>query len=160
MKFCKTCSQEKDEGEFGINKAMKDGRNSKCRRCVSLTRNISPEAREKGRLALQRQRELNPQVFKERVERSIAKDREKNRALRAAASRRYTQRHKDKIKTRSLSKRLRDKGALPKQPCVFCAARRVAIHHPDYNDPLNVLWLCCSHHAAWHRIFVPEEIHI
>jgi hypothetical protein len=25
-------------------------------------------------------------------------------------------------------------------------------HHPDYDQPLSVVWLCCAHHRAAHRI--------
>jgi hypothetical protein len=25
------------------------------------------------------------------------------------------------------------------------------MHHLDYDHPLDVMWLCRAHHAAWHR---------
>jgi len=52
-----------------------------------------------------------------------------------------------------------DKGTLIPQPCEECGydglnkngARGVHAHHPDYNHPLKIIWLCSRCHQAWHR---------
>lgn len=37
------------------------------------------------------------------------------------------------------------------QPCEICGdLKRVHGHHEDYSDPLNVIWLCPSHHMKAH----------
>lgn len=36
-----------------------------------------------------------------------------------------------------------------RKPC-FCGKKAQA-HHPDYTKPLDVIWLCSSHHAEEHR---------
>lgn len=41
-------------------------------------------------------------------------------------------------------------GRLIRQPCEVCGAVRVDAHHPDYNRPLDVCWLCRRHHRAIH----------
>lgn len=33
---------------------------------------------------------------------------------------------------------------------------RLEAHHPEYNKPLDILWLCAEHHRAWHRVFLAE----
>ncbi len=41
-------------------------------------------------------------------------------------------------------------GALEKQGCEVCGAARVDAHHDRYDEPLNVRWLCRSHHVKLH----------
>ena len=42
------------------------------------------------------------------------------------------------------------KGILVKQPCFICGEKSEA-HHPDYSRPLDVVWLCSSHHRQAHH---------
>ena len=48
---------------------------------------------------------------------------------------------------------LRD-GRLVRQPCEVCGERAQA-HHDDYSKPLEVRWLCTTHHAEWHKHNTP-----
>lgn len=41
-------------------------------------------------------------------------------------------------------------GQLQKQPCEVCGAKVVDAHHDRYDEPLNVRWLCRSHHTQLH----------
>jgi DNA-directed RNA polymerase subunit M/transcription elongation factor TFIIS len=42
---------------------------------------------------------------------------------------------------------------LKKGPCEVCSATEdIQAHHPDYTDPLNIVWLCKRCHAYLHRI--------
>ena len=43
-------------------------------------------------------------------------------------------------------------GRLSRRPCGVCGIERVDAHHDDYNQPLNVLWLCRKHHIARHKL--------
>lgn len=43
------------------------------------------------------------------------------------------------------------RGEIVKQPCEICGELKVAAHHPNYNKPLEVRWLCYQHHAQLHR---------
>ena len=45
-------------------------------------------------------------------------------------------------------------GKLTRQPCEVCGARAQA-HHDDYSKPLDVRWLCTTHHADWHKHNTP-----
>ena len=42
-------------------------------------------------------------------------------------------------------------GALEKQGCEVCGAVKVDAHHDRYDEPLNVRWLCRSHHVKLHH---------
>lgn len=42
-------------------------------------------------------------------------------------------------------------GKLTKQPCFVCGEIAEA-HHPDYSRPLDVVWLCASHHRQTHSM--------
>jgi hypothetical protein len=47
-------------------------------------------------------------------------------------------------------------GKLLKQPCEVCGksleiAKTAHAHHEDYNKPLEVIWLCRTHHAERHH---------
>ena len=42
-------------------------------------------------------------------------------------------------------------GILERQPCEVCGAEKSEAHHPDYDRPLEVQWLCRAHHRARHR---------
>lgn len=42
------------------------------------------------------------------------------------------------------------RGVLIRQPCEVCGAERVEAHHDDYSQPLNVRWLCPTHHREHH----------
>ena len=40
-------------------------------------------------------------------------------------------------------------GKIIRQPCIVCGEKAQA-HHPDYNKPLDVIWLCPFHHKNLH----------
>lgn len=42
-------------------------------------------------------------------------------------------------------------GRLIKKPCSVCGVtEKVEAHHPDYDYPLEVVWLCRQHHYEKH----------
>jgi hypothetical protein len=42
------------------------------------------------------------------------------------------------------------RGIVTKQPCEICGAAEVDGHHPDYDRPADVRWLCRRHHRQLH----------
>lgn len=43
-------------------------------------------------------------------------------------------------------------GRLTRQPCERCGStERVHAHHDDYSKPMDVMWLCPTHHGERHR---------
>lgn len=47
-------------------------------------------------------------------------------------------------------------GKLHRSPCEICGEQKAQAHHDDYSKPLDVRWLCTTHHAEWHRHNVPK----
>ena len=57
----------------------------------------------------------------------------------------------NKERARSLTfMAIKDK-KLIRKPCEVCGELKVEAHHPDYYEPLNVMWLCIKHHHEWHK---------
>lgn len=46
-------------------------------------------------------------------------------------------------------------GQLNRQPCEVCGVEKAHAHHDDYSKPLDVRWLCPTHHAEWHKHNTP-----
>lgn len=43
-------------------------------------------------------------------------------------------------------------GKIERYPCWICGATKVHGHHPDYDQPLDVVWLCPKHHKQAHEL--------
>lgn len=54
-----------------------------------------------------------------------------------------------RAKANALVNRATREGRLQKQPCFVCGGKALA-HHPDYDRPLDVVWLCQIHHKEVH----------
>jgi hypothetical protein len=47
-------------------------------------------------------------------------------------------------------------GNIKREPCAFCgASEHIHAHHRDYDEPLNVVWLCARCYHRLHALF-PE----
>jgi ribosomal protein S27AE len=42
-------------------------------------------------------------------------------------------------------------GVLRRKPCELCGDPEAMAHHDDYDRPLDVRWLCRSHHTLVHK---------
>ncbi len=121
MKTCRKCERSKPLGEFYRHKRMADGHLNFCMDCV--------------RKRVARHREKN-------VERIRAYDRD--RGFRVYDRKKVTARNAVKVAI--------DRGDLKVKPCERCGfALGVHAHHEDYDKPLEVVWLCRTHHAERHR---------
>ena len=47
--------------------------------------------------------------------------------------------------------RMLKNGLIERQPCAVCGKDNSQMHHPNYNEPLLIVWLCSDCHAALHR---------
>jgi len=139
LRKCTSCSATKTESAFYKNKGKTM---SSCKECVkSKVRAHYAENRERI-AAYERERAQRP----ERKAMVIEYQRKRiGTAERTARSR--------------VSNALRD-GRLVRQPCEVCqATARVQAHHDDYSKPLDVRWLCFTHHREHHGQTVTAATH-
>jgi len=74
------------------------------------------------------------------------------RAKYYASNKTDRERNKKSMKARAYSRVrfAKQKGQLIKKPCEVCGVEEADAHHDDYAKPLEVRWLCRSHHRQWH----------
>ena len=41
------------------------------------------------------------------------------------------------------------RGKIKKGSCLFCGDIKTQMHHPNYDEPLNIEWLCAKHHKQY-----------
>lgn len=134
MKKCFKCGDCKPLSEFYKHKKMADGHLNKCKTCA---RRDSTEHRDKNLdkvRAYDRDRAKNPH--------RIACNIENTRRYRINNRKRYSA-------NAAVAKAVKS-GAIQKLPCWVCGSDKVEGHHPDYDSPLDVVWLCAVHHREIH----------
>lgn len=57
----------------------------------------------------------------------------------------------EKVKARKRLYEAVRSGRLQRGPCEVCGTANVQAHHDDYNKPLEVRWLCATHHTEHHN---------
>lgn len=135
MKKCKKCGIEKAFEDFPKHKAMKDGLLSSCRKCYNITAKVY--------------RDKNKDYYRKYRKEYYASDRGKEIKNKCSAG--YRNRKRAYMKVWKLTENALLRGALKRQPCEVCGLERTHAHHVNYNEPLNVMWLCAIHHIEWHK---------
>lgn len=134
MKKCFKCNEEKHLSDFYKHSGMSDGHLNKCKECTK--KDVFEHRHGKGRekvIAYDRQRASLP-VRKEKAKIINTRWKEKY------PNRRFAQLELGKAVAR---------GEITPLPCFECGEKAEA-HHPDYDSPLDVIWLCPSHHKQLH----------
>lgn len=148
-KRCFKCQCEKPLDAFYKHSRMGDGHLNKCKECT------------KNDVSKHRQGNLERIRFYDRMRGAmphrLAARREYSKTPAGKSSHKRAlllskQKSPGKAKARfAVSNALRN-GRLTKLPCLVCGAEKVEGHHPDYSRPLDVVWLCQSHHKQAHAI--------
>lgn len=134
-KACKVCLVTKPLSEFYKHPKMADGHLGKCKECQkaasSKARNADPE----------RYREYDRQRGKlpHRIALAIAQ----TKKWRAEDARR--------MKCHNAVARALKSGKIEPLPCFVCGNENSNAHHPSYDLPLDVVWLCAVHHKECHK---------
>lgn len=131
MKECFKCGEEKPLSAFYRHKGMLDGRLNKCIECAK--RDVSQH------------RAAN-------IEKIRAYDRGRGNRQPPEYMRQWRMKSPEKYRAHmKLNNELRA-GNMTKKPCEVCGSDdRVHGHHDDYSRPLDVRWLCASHHSEAHK---------
>ena len=131
--FCKHCASEKLESDFyACNKA-------KCKECIKASVRLHRSENLSRIREYDRLRASQPHRVANNFKQSQSWRREFPNRARAQSAVQYALK----------------KGRLKKLPCLVCGEKAVA-HHPDYDRPLDVVWLCQSHHKQTHALVESE----
>lgn len=136
-KVCFKCKQEKHLSDFYNHKRMADGHLNKCKECAKAD------------------------VMKHRID-NIEKIREYDRGRGSRKTiiyqREYRRNNSVKTIARQRAGRAIKSGEITKKPCEVCGAKeRIEMHHEDYHNPLDVVFLCSIHHKRAHGIGLGYE---
>ena len=153
MKRCSKCAIEKKEDCFWVRNNRKSGVNSECKECAKKRRtnkykeNIK-ESRVKRKIYYEKNRE---KLCKSQIESQKGNTR----------YRKYQNKYLiDKVKSgdkkfiarRIIFMALKAKMIERPEFCSSCMKEeKLEGHHPDYNKPLEVIWLCVPCHRDLHK---------
>lgn len=152
MKKCKNCLTELPFNFFYKHAQMKDGFLNTCIECVKTRVKVhrANNLEEIKRYDRLRGRTLHRKL---KVKEYADKNREKINEIK----RQWGKRNRIKTRAHLAVGRAIKKGALQKRCCEVCSNEKVEAHHPDYAEPLKVVWLCRKHHGEIHRQYKDEE---
>ncbi len=135
-KQCRQCGEYLPLAEFYRHSQMADGHLNKCMDCVKARVSRHRRANDSVR-EYDRQRALNPE----------------RTALRNNVSERYRIENPHRVNASTKVRRAILSGKMEKEPCAFCGRTdNIHAHHPDYDKPLDVVWLCVQCHRRLHAI--------
>lgn len=71
---------------------------------------------------------------------------------RAKAMRKYRNDPKLRVRhlARDITKKAINSGKIKRGRCIVCKIPNAQAHHEDYSKPLQITWLCASHHRQHH----------
>lgn len=132
LRLCRTCKMVKEAGEFYASQP------ARCKACVCKRAADHRAANLDSVRAYDRERAKRPERMQHNTQ-TVAE-------WRAANPREYKAQN-------ALNNALRDGKVVRWPVCAVpeCHKRPVA-HHPDYDRPLDVVWLCQAHHKQAHAI--------
>lgn len=157
-KVCNGCQVSKPLDEFAVIATRKSGRGARCKECekerrrqyrlknpdkiraLALAYRASGKAKERNRVYTKR--------YPDRVKAWKRAWRVRDRGQ---TDRRYTRRHPEKYRAHVAVMMAVRSGKLLQQSCEVCGNSKAEAHHDDYSKPLDVRWLCCTHHREHHR---------
>lgn len=150
MKTCKRCNSLKPFCDFYTHSAMSDGRLNICIECTKQRVN---EHRSKN---IERIREYDRE--RGRTEERKKKAREVSRRYfkktNGKSQKAWIVRNPKKRKAHIVVGNAVRAGKLLKSPCQDCGNFTVEAHHPNYDKPLEVVWLCRSCHSLRHKKYL------
>jgi hypothetical protein len=127
-KTCRKCGKDKQLGEFYKDSSKKDGYQSLCKVC---------------HINFVRAYNLTP----------------KGKQAASKTKSNFAKKYPHRIKAKDKFNYEVKSGRLKRLPCSVCrATHNIQGHHEDYNNPLDVIWLCDAHHKNLHAARKKLEI--
>ena len=134
-KLCKTCLKTLPLDLFMKSKRCVGGHTHQCKSCQKLA---MKQYRVEHRLELR--------------EYDRIRDKQPHRAAHARqATKSWEVKYPERYKAHQVVAKAIISGKLKRLPCFVCGEKAEA-HHPDYDRPLDVVWLCRPHHKETHDL--------
>ena len=90
-------------------------------------------------------------------------DTQKAKMRRNESAKKWKADNKETVRAQAKTQTAIKYGRLKKMPCEACGEKNAEAHHCDYNEPMEVMWLCRRHHSEWHTnnkpIYVSKSGH-
>lgn len=131
IKKCFKCGEVKSLSDFYKHKQMKDGRVNKCKDCNKID-------------------VANHRI--ENIDRIRSYDRGRGNRQEPEYMKDWRESNPKKYKAHIMVNNQKRAGNISELPCEECGSLKVVAHHDDYDKPLNVRWMCQSHHKQWHEV--------
>jgi hypothetical protein len=141
MKPCIICKIEKPLEDFSKHSRMKDGHINKCKECCNIYSKQHRKDNPEYYSTYEKMRNLLPERKQAMVDRI----------------RKYRNNHPKRSSANQKLERAVNAGVITKLPCFICGGEEVVGHHSDYDRPLDVTWLCQTHHRQLHAEFARKE---
>lgn len=145
-KTCRNCNIDLPVAYFYVHPQMLDGCLNYCKTCVKTRvsqhrsdRIEEVQAYDRKRGRTEKRREL------------VKRYKTQNPGARKRAHEAWAARNPEKRKASITAMNAVRDGRLIRTPCEVCGDRIVQGHHDDYMKPLEVRWLCDTHHKAHHN---------
>lgn len=141
-KVCFKCKRLLPIDEFYRHPQMGDGHLNKCKACAKSDVRTNRAARREYYSKYERERFQRAERKKSAME-SLRRQREAN---------------PKKKKAREIVAQAVRSGRIQREPCFFCGAVKTEGHHSNYEEPLNVTWVCFKcHRERFHNQVVISE---
>lgn len=148
MKRCFKCGTTKPRTEFYAHSMMGDGLLGKCKECTKADARAVRLAKIEHYRSYDRMRASVPHRVQARKQYGRT---EAGRIASLKAKQRWLELNQERRRAQvSLNNALRD-GRIQRHPCFVCGETGAEAHHPDYDAPLDVVWLCDAHHKQVHK---------
>lgn len=151
-KVCRQCGQDVRLADYYRHPRMADGRLNVCKPCHRSNVRANREANADHYRAYEQGRATLPHRVAARQEYSQTPE---GRAAHARAHVSFKERNPVKRAAQVAVGNAIRGGRMTRQPCEVCGKEQAHAHHDDYSKPLDVRWLCTTHHAEWHKHNVP-----
>lgn len=150
-KVCTKCGEEKQLDEFYRDANRDRGRRSSCKMCHTKYRNENLERMRKRANAYYAAHKKQMALISRRCYLN-------NHTKRIEYHRKYYHENRELCIVRAKSRYAIQTERLIPCPCEICGTtERIEGHHEDYSKPLDVRWLCKSHHSLLHAQLKREK---
>lgn len=151
-KWCRQCEKDVRRADYYRHPKTADGVMAVCKACHRANVKANRESNADYYREFERARANLPHRVAARQAYSQTPE---GKAAASRASRANAERDPIKRAARvATGNAIRD-GQLIREPCEVCGEVDAQAHHDDYSKPLDVRWLCTTHHAEWHKHNVP-----